>query len=153
MTRPRYLVDTSVIARLGRSTAVRKAWDDLRARGDIVTCLPYALEAGYSARSASDHRVITAGLAGDGAVLSSSARTIDIALGIQQRLFEGGMGRAAGVIDIIAVATGIAEARRDAPISLIHYDADYDHIWSVRDPAWEGLGFSMRWVVERGSVD
>jgi hypothetical protein len=134
---------------------VAAASRDLLRDGDLATCLPYLLESGYSAA----HQPVTGY---DGAMhklstsmvlLHPSPRTTGIALDVQRRLVQGGKGRAAGVIDITAVAIAIDNATADAPITLIHYDTDYDHIWSVRDPQWARRGFAVRWIIPRGETD
>jgi hypothetical protein len=54
---------------------------------------------------------------------------------------ERGLHRAAGAMDLLTAA--IAEQHR---ATMLHYDADFEHIASV-------TGQQHRWVVPRGSID
>lgn len=144
---PVFLVDNSVIQRL-TIPAVRAAWDRLVEQGDIATCLPTALEAGYSARTHTDHaRIIEFETGRAKLMLTPAPQIADIALDLQGKLFAAGKGRAAGVSDLQIAATAIyhsAVLRR--PVVIVHYDADFDHLAGV----WPGL--ATRWIVPRGSV-
>ena len=68
--------------------------------------------------------------------------TVDDALDIQSRLWNGGLLRAAGATDALIAAYAI---KNNATV--LHYDRDFEHIASVVP------GFHHRWILPRGSVD
>lgn len=65
----------------------------------------------------------------------------DRARAVQAQLSKSSQHRAAGVIDLLTAA--IAE---HYAATVVHYDADFDHISHVTRQA-------TRWVVPRGSID
>lgn len=141
-----FLVDNSVIQRL-RKAPVREAWDRLRETGDIATCLPTLLEAGYSARSAADYeRLIDLELRAK-VVLAPHPEIVETALRIQAALFTAGTGRAVGVSDLQIAATALYHSSPARPVIVMHYDADFDHVAAVEP------GFRSQWIVPRGSAD
>lgn len=143
---PLFLVDNSVIQRLAKQP-VRDAWVRLRERGEIGTCLPTLLEAGYSARSASDHRRLMELEQNAKVVLSPEAEIADIAVRIQSALFAAGAGRSVGVSDLQIAATAIHHSSPARPVVVVHYDADFDRVAAV-EPR-----FRSEWIVPRGTVD
>ena len=145
---PIFLVDNSVVQRLGKPV-VRRAWNVLVEAGEIATCLPVALETGYSARSVQDHaRVVEYETGRAKLMLAPAPELTDIALGMQSELFAAGQGRAVGVSDLQIAATAVhytAELQRS--VVVVHYDSDFDHLAQV----WPS--FLSRWIVPRGAVD
>jgi predicted nucleic acid-binding protein len=67
-------------------------------------------------------------------------------LELQARLFEAGVGRAVGVSDLQIAATAIRHTSERTQVTVIHYDADFDHLVRV-EPR-----LSARWIVPAGSV-
>ncbi|WP_162940107.1 PIN domain-containing protein [Gryllotalpicola protaetiae] len=141
-----FLADNSVIQRLRKPT-IRAAWAALRERGDIATCLPTLLEAGFSARSATDHSALTRLERGAKIVLPPAPEMVDIALEIQAALFAAGIGRAVGVSDLQIAATAIHHSSPDTPVVVVHYDADFDFVARVDSR------FRAEWIVPRGTAD
>lgn len=141
-----FLVDNSVIQRVSKP-AVRAAWDRLRERGDIATCLPTLLEAGYSARSAGDHSQLLDLERRAKIFLAPDAEIAEIALRLQSALFAAGTGRAVGVSDLQIAATAIHHSKPKRPVSVVHYDADFDRLAAVAPH------LRTYWVVPRGAVD
>ena len=131
-----YLLDTSVVTRL-RVSAVGARVQALDAAGLARTAMT-DLEIGLSARENSEwDRLMTA---------LESFELVDIlpshfsrARQVQRLLAQHGWkGK---VPDLLVAAVGEQTAR-----SILHYDADFDHIASV-------TGQSTEWVVARGSIN
>lgn len=141
-----FLVDNSVIQRLAKPQ-VRAAWDRLRERGDIATCLPTLLEAGYSARSAGDHQRLMELERSAKIVLPPQDAVLEIALGIQATLFAAGTGRSVGVSDLQIAATALHHSTPTRSVSVVHYDSDFDHVAAVEPQ------FLSEWIVPRGTLD
>lgn len=140
--RTRFLVDTSVWARLATTPEVV---DELKriaesvGPADMLVCPPVALEYGFTARTGKDHSVLTAQLDAFGEC-DSHPNDRDV-MDIQSRLWNGGLRRAAGTTDTLIAAYAI---RNDAAV--LHYDRDFEHIASVVPT------FRHRWIVPRGSI-
>jgi predicted nucleic acid-binding protein len=106
----------------------------------IAVCLPFLLEAGYSARSAPDHKALMVrfnqlpAIAIDGEVER-------MALQAQRELAEIGHHRLAPMDVIIAACAHRAEA------GVLHYDGDYDIL--AEHPS---LTFESVWLAPRGSL-
>jgi hypothetical protein len=135
-----YLVDTSVMARV----AVPQIGDLLTALiddGVACTCITVDLAAGYSARGAEDIKKINDTRASLFRYLPVTAEAEQRARRAQILMAERGLHRAAGAMDLLTAA--IAEQHR---ATMLHYDADFEHIASV-------TGQQHRWVVPRGSID
>ena len=141
-----FLVDNSVSQRL-HNPIVRTAWSTLSERGEIATCLPTILEAGYSARSAHAHRETIHFEQASKMVLPPTSEDLPIAVRLQGALFTAGMGRAVGVSDLQIAATAIQHSKGDTQVVVVHYDTDFDHLASV-EPR-----LATEWIVPRGSVD
>lgn len=143
---PLFLVDNSVIQRLAHP-AVRTAWERLVAQGDVATCLPTALEAGYSARNRADHTRIVEFETAAKVFLAPAPAVAEIAIGLQAALFTAGQGRAVGVSDLQIAATAIHYATAlNRPVAVVHYDSDFEHLTRL------ATGLDARWIVPRGSV-
>ena len=141
-----FLVDNSVIQRLAKPP-VLAAWSTLADRGEIATCLPTMLEAGYSARSASDHHTLLRMEQVAKIFLPPEVGIVQIAIQLQSALFDAGMGRAVGVSDLQIAATALHHTTEGRPVIIAHYDADFDHLSAV-DPR-----IRTEWIVPRGTVD
>ncbi|HEX7834136.1 MAG TPA: PIN domain-containing protein [Pseudolysinimonas sp.] len=139
---PLYLIDTSVWARLA-DVEVAAAFDaivDLVAPFDILICPPVAAEIGFSARTPADHATLMREL--DAFEPCAAHPAPSDVLTIQNRLWTGGLLRAAGATDTVVAAYSVCN---DA--TLLHYDRDFEHIATVIP------SFRHQWVVPRGSVD
>ncbi|MGC3955845.1 MAG: PIN domain-containing protein [Propionicimonas sp.] len=144
--RTAFLVDNSVVQRLAKPT-VLAAWRELSERGDIATCLPTMLEAGFSARSAASHHRLLELEQAAKIVLPPEAGMVAVALRLQSALFDAGKGQAVGVSDLQIAATAIFHSHPTRPVVVVHYDADFDHLASV-EPR-----LRTEWIVPRGTVD
>lgn len=134
-----YLVDNSVFQRLPHQPRVADALRSFAVRGLFATCLPVTLEAGHSAMNPVDHARVV-GLMGARRRLPMSDEVEERALALQSALWNSGLVRAAGVNDLMIAAAAIVHGA-----TVLHYDADYEHIARVANLAHE-------WVVPRGSA-
>jgi predicted nucleic acid-binding protein len=137
------LLDNSAWARL------RRADLDAERRGQIVewmrdgrigTCLPFLLEAGYSARSSADHRAMLSDLD----LLPSVPITPAVerlAVEAQAELARIGHHRLAPA-DVI-----IAACAHESGAGVLHYDRDYD---VLREHT--SLRFESEWLAPAGSL-
>lgn len=123
MTRTRYLVDTSVFARLVKP-AVAAAFAQLAAEGQVAGCPPVAFELGYPARTTMTTR-----------------RWQNAFSPFQPFLAERGQHRAMSLVDGLVAA--VAEARS---LTVLHYDADFELVVEI-------TGQPHQWVVDRGAAD
>lgn len=107
---------------------------------EIAVCLPFLLEAGYSARSAADRKALMARLdqlpriAIDGEVER-------LALQAQRELAEIGHHRLSPIDVMIAACAHRAEA------GVLHYDGDYDILAQHTT-----LVFESKWLAPPGSL-
>lgn len=108
--------------------------------GQIATCLPFLLEAGYSARSAEDHRRIIDRL-GQLPQIAINSGVESSGLQAQRELAAVGHHRMAP-IDIM-----IAACAHEAGAGVLHYDRDYDLI-----AEHTSLRFESVWLAPAGSL-
>jgi predicted nucleic acid-binding protein len=101
---------------------------------ELATCLPFLLEAGYSARSASDHQAKMADLDLLPCIRVTSAIE-ERALAAQSELASVGHHRLTP-IDIM-----IAACAHEAYAGVLHYDRDYDIL-----AEHTSLDFQSEWV-------
>lgn len=109
--------------------------------GELVVCLPFLLEVGYSARAAADHRA----LIGDLALLPRVELGPDVerlALRAQSELAAVGHHRLAPA-DLI-----LAACAHHSGHGVLHYDRAYDVI-----AAHTSLEFESEWVAPAGTLD
>ncbi len=133
-----HLVDTSVLTRL-RYEAVRAVVEPLASSGSLARAGITDLEIGYSARSAKEwDRAIDALDAFE--LVETAAEHLRRARQVQ-RLLATKHQRGRKVPDLLVAAA--AEAN---DLTVLHYDADFDHIGAV-------TGQRVAWVVPAGSVD
>ena len=137
------LLDNSAWARLGdpalEDQRVTELADALEA-GRLATCLPFLLEAGYSARSARDHDLLLSELL----ALPHFAIDEDVeqrALDAQRQLARVGHHRPPPV-DLLVAAT--ADRHR---LGVLHYDRVYDLIAEKTD-----LHFDSVWLATPGTI-
>jgi len=132
-----HLVDTSVLTRLSHPQVGSR----ILAMADvgIARCAISDLEIGFSARSRTEwDRLIVA--------LSAFVRMeVEphhlVRAGLVQRRLAAAELRGCKVPDLLVAA--VAEERL---LTVLHYDADFDHIAAV-------TGQPVEWVVSRGSID
>ncbi len=137
------LLDNSAWARLGDAAVPARRGEEIAVLfegGQVATCLPFLLEAGYSARSASDHDELVEEL------LALPSLPIDE--GIERRVIDA-QRQLAHVghhrlppVDLILAA--IADRHG---IGVLHYDGDFDLIRAKTD-----LSFESVWLVPRGKL-
>ena len=133
-----FLVDTSVIKRLDRST-VREVVGPLAAAGRLGRASISDLEVGYSARNAEEWDRLMAALDAFDAV-ETTAGHVRRALQVQRMLAQRSQ-RGRKIPDLL-----IAAAAEDLDLAVLHYDADFELIASV-------TGQRGQRVVPAGSVD
>jgi hypothetical protein len=137
------LLDNSAWVRLAAP-----ALDDARAheiadaleQQRIGVCLPFLLEAGYSARNASDHDELLRELTAL-PMLHIDAEVERRAVDAQQQLARAGHHRLPPV-DVIVAA--LADRHR---VGVLHYDRDYDIVIAKTD-----LRFPSVWLAKRGTL-
>jgi predicted nucleic acid-binding protein len=109
-------------------------------QGRIAICLPFLLQAGYSARDGRDHAALIDELRALPQV-HSDRRVEDRALDVQSQLARVGHHRLAPV-DVIVAA--IADVNHPG---VLHYNSDYDLLAEKTD-----LRFQSVWLAEHGSL-
>lgn len=137
------LLDNSAWARFGDAALPASRADEIATAledGRVAVCLPFLLEAGYSARSAGDHAELIEEL------LALPLIRIDEeierrAINAQSQLARAGHHRLPPV-DLILAA--LAD-RHD--VGILHYDADFDIVHAKTD-----LSFESVWLAPRGSM-
>jgi predicted nucleic acid-binding protein len=137
------LLDNSAWVRLGDTAVPGDRAAELAAAleaGNIATCLPFLLEAGYSARNARDHD----GLMDELLALPCFHIDEDIerrALDAQRQLALIGHHRLPPVDLLVAAVADCND------LAVLHYDRDYDVIAEKTD-----LSFKSEWLVPRGTL-
>ncbi|MDE3205775.1 MAG: PIN domain nuclease [Acidobacteriota bacterium] len=139
MASVRYLVDTSVFARLTKP-AVAAAFAPLAAGRHVALSSPVAFELGYAARSPDDCREVANRLQSFPAVPTTDADH-QRALAIQADLASRSRHRALSLVDALVAAT--AEARG---LTVLHYDGDFELVAEM-------TGQPHKWIVPRGTAD
>ncbi|MHB1525803.1 MAG: PIN domain-containing protein [Candidatus Dormibacteria bacterium] len=134
----RFLVDTSVLKRLGRFE-VRKVVEPLAATGQLGRPNICDLEVGYSARNVEEWDRLVGALDAFDAV-DTTASHLRRAIQVQRLLAERSQ-RGRKIPDLL-----VAAAAEELGIAVLHYDADFDLIASV-------TGQHCQWVVPAGSVE
>jgi len=137
------LLDNSAWARLCSASIPAQRAEEIAAAfesGRVATCLPFLLEAGYSARDAEDH----GGLIDE--LLTLPLLPVDEgierrAVEVQRQLARVGHHRLPPV-DLMLAA--IADRHG---IGILHYDGDFDLLRSKTD-----LDFESVWLVPRGEL-
>lgn len=133
-----YLLDTSVVKRLGRA-AVREVVEPLAGAGELALPGICGLEVGYSARNAEEWDQIIAALDVFDPVDTTAAH-VRRALQVQRLLAQRSQ-RGRKIPDLL-----VAAAAEELDVAVLHYDADFDLIASV-------TGQRCEWVVPAGTVD
>jgi predicted nucleic acid-binding protein len=137
------LLDNSAWARLGDPELAIERLDEIAGAVEasrVATCLPFLLEAGYSARSAADHDAIADELE----ALPHLQVDEDVerrAVDAQRQLARVGHHRLPPVDLLVA-----ALADRHG-VGVLHYDHDYDLIVAKTD-----LNFQSVWLAPAGAL-
>ena len=137
------LLDNSAWARLGDPTVPDRRAEEIAVAlegGRIATCLPFLLEAGYSAQSADTHDELVEELLAL-PLLSIDEEIEGRAIDAQRKLASVGHHRLPPV-DLILAA--IADRHG---LGVLHYDGDFDLLRSKTD-----LEFESVWLVPRGKL-
>ncbi|MHB8241024.1 MAG: PIN domain-containing protein [Solirubrobacteraceae bacterium] len=137
------LLDNSAWARLGseslgpdRAELVAEWMNDLQ----LATCLPFLLEAGYSARSGRDRAIMMSDLAQLPRV-EIDRKVEALAMKAQRELAEIGHHRLAPADVVIAACAHAAD------MGVLHYDSDYDLL-----AARTSLVFESEWLAPAGTL-
>ena len=137
------LLDNSAWARLlsgvvpaERAQAIA-AWMEA---GELAVCLPFLLEAGYSARSAADRKALMARFA-ELPRVAIDGEVERVALQAQRELAEIGHHRLPPADVAIAACAHRAEA------GVLHYDGDYDVL-----AEHTSLIFESEWLAAPGTL-
>jgi predicted nucleic acid-binding protein len=137
------LLDNSAWSRLWRPALEQWRYREIArwlADGALGTCLPFLLEAGYSARSAKDHGEIMDDLGGlPRATITPEVERV--ALEAQGDLARVGHHRLSPV-DVL-----IAACAHESGAGVLHYDRDYD---VLREHT--RLRFRSEWLAPAGSL-
>jgi predicted nucleic acid-binding protein len=137
------LLDNSAWARLGNPELAVERLDEIAGAVEasrVSTCLPFLLEAGYSARTAADHDAIVDELQ----ALPHLQVDEDVerrAVEAQRQLARAGHHRLPPVDVLVA-----ALADRHG-VGVLHYDHDYDLIAAKTD-----LNFQSIWLAPAGAL-
>ena len=132
-----YLADTSAYTIAHRSPAAEARLRSLAADGILATFVTIDLELGYSARTPAEHQ----GVFRVRGQLVQLANLDEIALRareVQALMATRSQHRAAGVVDLLTAA-----AAEHYGASVLHYDADFDHIAAV-------TGQLVDWITPKG---
>lgn len=136
-----FLIDTSAAARIAHNPVVRSTIENLIDEGMAATCVLTDMEAIFSGRDPKTIAKIVAERREYFINLAVTEEIAERAKEVQILLASRGLHRVAGPTDVLIAA--IAENYR---ATLLHYDADFEHIASV-------TGQQQQWIVPRGSID
>lgn len=138
------LLDNSAWARLDSASLRPGRRAEIAAmieEGELAVCVPFLLEAGWSARSGAHHEA----LLGDLLALPLLPIDSDVeqaALAAQRELARQGHHRSASPSDLLIAAC--AHANR---AGVLHYDRDYDILAELTV-----LSFDSRWLAQAGTL-
>jgi predicted nucleic acid-binding protein len=138
------LLDNSAWSRVVTGTLPREAADavadQLEAR-ELATCLPFRLEAGYSATAGADHQAMMEDFERLYPRVELTVATEELAVRAQGELATRGHHRLPP-IDLM-----IAACAHEAGMGVLHYDHDYDRIAELTS-----LSFESVWLAPAGSL-
>ena len=134
-----YLADTSAYTIARRIPAAETRLRRLATDGVLATFVTVDLELGYSARDPGEHQGIVR-VRGHLVQLACTDEIAARARQVQALLATSSQHRAAGVMDLLTAA-----AAEQYGASVLHYDADFDHIAAVTHQA-------VDWIVPRGML-
>lgn len=133
-----YLVDRSPLARMP-SPSVRARLGPIIEGGQAATCSIVELEVLFSARNHADHEATRARRNLAYTHIPLTQAMFDRAVEVQGLLAQTGRHRIP-IPDLVIAAAAEANG-----LTVLHYDADFEHVASV-------TGQPMEWVVPRGSI-
>jgi len=134
-----FLADTSAYTVARRSPTAETRLRRLAADGTLATFVTVDLELGYSARDPREHQGV-ARVRGHLVQLACVDEIASRARQVQALLAALSQHRVAGVMDLLTAA-----AAEHYGASVLHYDADFDHIAAI-------TGQQVDWIAPRGSV-
>jgi len=134
-----YLADKSALTRSETRPEVRDVVEPLLLAGRIATCGIVDLELLFSAPNPGTYAELARVLRALPRVPVTDA-AVDRALEVQGLLAARSQHRAVPLPDLL-----VAACAERAGLTVLHYDADFDHIAVVTDQP-------MQWVVARGTV-
>ncbi|MDR0848718.1 MAG: PIN domain-containing protein [Propionibacteriaceae bacterium] len=134
------VVDTSVWNRLPRSPAVLAALQSQSVKLKLCFVPTVILEIGFSARSKRDWNKAMGQIASFDE-LPLRPQTREAAVRMQGLLWDKGMGRAVGALDVLTAAVAL-----DHGAIILHYDRDFETLASVCPE------LRQEWIVPAGSV-
>jgi predicted nucleic acid-binding protein len=137
------LLDNSAWARLDQARITQERANEIAAwleQGRVATCLPFLLEAGYSARTARDHDELLGELMALPNVFIDD-RVEHRAIDAQRQLARAGHHRLPPVDLILAALADTHD------MGILHYDNDYEIVSEKTD-----LRFESVWLAPRGSI-
>ncbi|MET8139779.1 PIN domain nuclease [Sphaerisporangium sp. NPDC005288] len=138
---PRYLIDTSALARLTRQKELRANWQQALIRGTIGLCPITELELLHSARSPIERTSVLNRLHNEYCWVPMPDRVFQRAVEIQELLTKQGQHRCASPVDLLVAATGELNG-----LTILHYDRDYETIAKV-------TGQPVEWLAPPGSLN
>jgi predicted nucleic acid-binding protein len=116
-----FLVDNSIWQKAGTSSVIAQRLRELSPNHLIITCPPQVLEYCHSARTPVEYAALREDM--DGLLAAWEHPTERNALDIQQALWNHGLKRAAGAMDVLIAAYAVAN---DAVV--LNCDRDYGYI-------------------------
>lgn len=116
-----YLVDNSVWQKAGRSEPIATRLRSLMTQHLIVTCPPQVFEYCHSACSPAEYRELRQDM--EQFLSASVVPDEEIALDVQQSLWDMGYARAAGALDVLIAAYAIVNEA-----VLLNSDHDFEYI-------------------------
>ena len=131
------LADKSALVRIGQPQA-RWLVDEILA-GGVARCSIVDLELYYSATSHRHLVQLRSDREAGFVLVDTIEEDLGRAVAVLERLARSGHHRAVSLPDLIIAA--VAERHR---LTVVHYDADFDHIGAV-------TGQPMRWLAARGT--
>ena len=137
------LLDNSAWSQLGQDHVDDERVEEVgawMAEGEIAVCMPFLLEAGYSAQSAARHRAMMVKFDELPRIVIDE-NVERIALKAQRELAELGHHRLAPMDVMIAACAHRAEA------GVLHYDGDYDIL-----AEHTSLLFVSEWLAPAGTL-
>jgi hypothetical protein len=137
------LLDNSAWARLDQRAVEQERAEEIAGwleQGLIATCLPFLLEAGYSARNARDHDELLDELMALPNI-TIDHRVENRAIDAQRQLARAGHHRLPPVDLVIAALADTHD------LGILHYDNHYEIVSEKTD-----LRFDSVWLAPRGSI-
>ncbi|GAB4585270.1 PIN domain-containing protein [Nocardia sp. IFM 10818] len=134
-----YIIDTSVWCRVDRNPDVARRIEHLLRTFSVFTTTPLILERCYSGPDMATYLALREEMELLPR-LDPDAESCGIALRLQEDLWAR-MPRAAGAFDVLVAAVAIRDE-----LTVVHYDADYEHLAEVSELRHE-------WIVPRGTID